>query len=281
MLAKKYIFIFFLFLFLIVISFRKIKRRNDVLFYSYYEKNDLYRENFKYFLKNVVEKEDMDFYIIVNGDCSVSLPKKKNVKIIRRKNIGFDFGAYSHCITHHLHRQYDYYIFMNSSVRGPIPPNTDWRNKFKSLFKKDVRLVGVSINMLEREDLIRNGNVWAYDATQGKSMLTHVQSMFFILDRKGFLYLRDEKKFFSDEKELNQSTDIWEIIIKKEIGLSQAILDNKWNINCILSKYKDKDYRKLDRNINTSCYDPYSKGCYFGKDISPKEAIFHKISRMN
>lgn len=138
--------------------------------------------------------------------------------------------------------------------------------KFLELFKtgKDVKLVGTSINMLESQNRI----------------LTHVQSMFFILDKEAFLYLRDEQFFFSNEKHLNESDDINRVIYEKEIPMSQIILEKGWNINCILSKYRDKDYRLLNKNINTSCMDPYYKGCYFGGSITEKEVIFFKRSRM-
>ena len=254
--------------------------RNDAIFYCYFEKNKLYKENFQYFLLHVVQPlhECVDFYIIINGECSVTLPQYPTVKIIRRKNLGYDFGAYSHCINHHLKKEYDYYIFMNSSVRGPIPHSIDWRQRFKELFSNDVGLVGVSINMANPESLFALPN--KHHLPKNKAVLSHVQSMFFILKHDVFLYLQQEKQFFSDEEILNQSTDLWDIILNKEIGMSQLVFEGGWNINCILSQYRDRDYRNLDKNLNTSCEDPYRKGCYFGNDIQPEEAIFHKITRM-
>ena len=263
--------------------YKKTTIRNtndDAIFYCYFEKNELYKDNFKYFLQHVVEPlhKSVDIYIIINGECSVPLPNHPNVKIIKRKNEGYDFGAYSHCISHHVNKDYEYYIFINSSVRGPIPSSSDWIKKFKNLFKKDVGLVGVSINMVGREHLISISG--GRETLNKKDIQTHVQSMFFILKKDVFMYLRDEKKFFSDENMLNKTTDMWDVIMQKEIGMSQYVLDAGWNLNCMLPKYQDHDYRVLTTNINTSCDDPYSDGCYFGDDIKPEEAIFHKVSRM-
>jgi lipopolysaccharide biosynthesis protein len=278
---KRCFVVFFSVVVLMVMVYYYIHMRHknkDAIFYSYFEKNELYKENFIYFLKHVVKPlhKSADIYIIINGECSVPLPDLPNVRIIRRKNEGYDFGAYSHCITHHVVNEYDYYIFINTSVRGPIPPSVDWRTKFKKLFTKDVGLVGVSINMSDRDHNIALSN--GKKPPTNNKMQTHVQSMFFILNKEVFLYLKENKKFFSDEEILNKTTDMWDIIMAKEIGMTQYVMEGGWNINCILSKYQGHDYRTLEVNINPSCDHPYLKGSYFGKDVKPEEAIFHKIS---
>lgn len=265
----------------VVFLFRRCPQPQEVFFYCYYEKDQQYKENFEYFLEHVVKPHHttMDFYIIINGKSTVHVPSFQNMTIIHRENKGYDFGAYSYCLTHHVSRTYKYYMFMNSSVRGPFPPNTDWKNRFKKLFKKDVGLVGVSINMVSRttlEHLAQGKNI---HIPFTKNIVSHVQSMFFILKKDTFLFLQ-KKGFFSDEEKLNKTTDLMEIIIQKEVGMSQMVLEAGWNINCILPKYQNHDYRVLKNNINTSCEDPYFHSCYFGNDIKPEEAIFHKISRL-
>ena len=42
-------------------------RNNICCFYAYYEKNDLYKSNLEYFLKNAI-LDDVDYYIIINGN---------------------------------------------------------------------------------------------------------------------------------------------------------------------------------------------------------------------
>ena len=281
--------VFFVFFFLVLFFVPErtsndtfVSDSEDVFIYNYYEKDHMYKENYKYFLQHVVsnpDNRDIDFFIVINGTSTVSAPSLPNVSVIHRQNKGYDFGAYSHCVTHHIKRKYKYYIFMNTSMRGPFPTHINWRKEFKSLFHTNVKLVGVSINMLEREQL-REWGEQAYMHFQHKKMTTHVQSMFFMLDHEAFDYLQKHKKFFADEEELNMCLDMFEIIVKKEIGLSQYILENGWNINAILPKYRNKNYLTLDHNINPSCFDPYFSNCYWGKDIQPEEAIFHKISRL-
>ena len=87
---------------------------------------------------------NVDYIIIVNGNkCSVDF-QGYNVKVIFRENIGYDFGAYTHALEIQS-RPYDYYIFMNSSVRGPFGCANDalchgWPQKFISLISDDVKL---------------------------------------------------------------------------------------------------------------------------------------------
>ena len=75
--------------------------------------------------------------------------------------------------------------------------------------------------------------------------------------------------------------DIKELIANKEIGLSQIALNKGWNINCILPKYRDLDYRTLDKDINKASRDgdPYLENSYFGKTIDKYDVIFFKINR--
>jgi len=246
-------------------------------FYAYYEKNKLYKDNFEYFLNNGLLK-NVDYYIIINGKCSVLIPKKNNIIVFQRENIGYDFGAFSYAIQR-VHKNYYYYFFLNTSVIGPLWKDNykkDWTIPFLKLFNKDVVLVGTSINILT------NDNVGIYDLKKiyGKNgPYSHVQSMFFCINNKYYDYLK--KINFFNESEMNNAPKLLYIIAYKEIGLSQIAIKNGWNINSILSKYKDLDYRTLTKNINFSSGsgDPYYKGRYFGNSIDKYEAIFYKNNR--
>ena len=287
---KKYIYknmhniiLILIILFLIIIinnnnsieNFDTLYKNRYVCLYAYYEKNDEYRNNLIFFLENGGIRKDIDYYIIINGKCTIDIPKYSNVNIIHRENKGFDFGAWQSVITNNIKRPYDYYIFINSSVEGPYSVGSSWLEHFLVLFEKDnnVKLVGTSINILES----------AWDEVRSihgtKPPYTHVQSMFFILNNEGFNYLYSIG-FFDDEHVLNEKNNMPYMIANKEIMLSQLILKNNWNINSILSKYRDIDYRFLKHNINTSGQDPYYKGAYFGSTIKPDEVIFYKGYRL-
>ena len=214
-----------------------------VCMYAYYEKNEEYKENLIYFLQNGL-LEYVDYYIIINGECTVDIPNLNNIIVLKRENKGFDFGAWSYCINQ-LTKQYDYYVFLNTSVKGPylteedINNNITWLDKFLVLFNnEDIKMVGTTINIYQgfTEQIEEYKNNYGYEPPY-----THIQSMFFILNNEGLNYLLSQN--FFDEELINSYIDAQKIVINNEIRLSQLILLNNWNINSIVPKYKDIDYR--------------------------------------
>lgn len=278
---KKYQVVFFSFLLIIGIYiiytesmqiYTENMQTNNLIvcFYAYYEKNEDYKNNLIYFLENGI-LDHVDYYIIINGNSSVTIPEKENIKVLYRENIGFDFGAYSYGIKQ-LSKPYDYYFFINTSVCGPYGDylKKDWTIPFINLFHKDVKVVGTSINMCS------DGG---YEGIYKKPPpYSHVQSMFFCIDNEYFNYLTNQH--FFNEEEMNKA-DMAYTITYKELGLSLHALNNGWNINCILSKYKDLDYRTLKNDINPTSMsgDPYYSGAYFGGNIQKEEVIFFKNNR--
>ena len=246
-------------------------------FYAYYEKNDSYKNNFIYFLNNGI-LDNVDYHIIINGKCSVEIPKRNNITIYTRENKGFDFGAYGHAIKK-ITKKYDYYFFINTSVCGPYLKDKDkqWTSYFIELFNNDVKLVGTSINVFPYESLIKGFNL--KDIYGKDKPFTHIQSMFFCIDSYYFDYLNSIN--FFDEDTLNKETNMYYVIANKEIGLSQILLKKGYNINSILPKYKGIDYRLVNSNFNYSAPngDPYFKNKYFGDSIDKYDVIFFKTNR--
>lgn len=243
--------------------------------YAYYEKNKLYKENFQYFLKHALLSH-VEFYIVVNGECSVRIPDAPNVHILRRENKGFDFGAFAKAIEHFpLLHTYDYVAFLNTSVRGPYGNHKDWTLPFLELLVGDVKLVGTSINIYDGETNAEYiSKLLPEDAT--KTEHPHVQSMFFMVDKQALAYLISEEFFLYDD-----TLTFADVIGSKELGLSHLILKNGWNINCLLKEYQGLDYRTIKADINPTSHggDPYFKDAYFGRTIMPKEVVFFKNAR--
>lgn len=242
--------------------------------YAYYEKDDKYKQNLQYFLDNGI-LDNVDYYFIINGNCTVEIPEHPNIKVLQRQNKGWDFGAWSYGVNH-LNHVYDYYFFMNTSVCGPYTSSPNWTNPFLELFGNDVKVVGTSINIYPFYNLSNYNLSQIYNHN---SPFPHVQSMFYCIDHEYFEYLRHID--FFNESEINNIQDFHELIIRKEIGLSQHAILNGWNINCILPKYRGLDYRTIRENINHSAPDgdPYSKNRYFGDSIDKYEVIFYKNNR--
>lgn len=267
--------IYIVIIILIIIVFINLKNKEGMnnkklcVIYNYYEKDEKYKNNLLFFLDNGI-LDEVDYYFVINGDYSIEFPKKSNIKIYTRENKGYDFGAYSHVIN--KLKVYDYYFFMNTSVKGPfLKDKSKWYDKFLPLFNDNVHLVGTSIN-------ICNASEWCVDKNSNLNVNSHVQSMFFVVDNKFFNELKNEK--FFNEDEINKMS-FMELVRKKEVGMSEIAINKGYNINCILSKYKDLDYLSIDKDINpTSAQgDSYYKGKYFGESIDPYEVIFFKNNR--
>ena len=232
-------------------------------------------ENFIYFCQNAyINDPRYDFIFVVNSP-SIKLqfyPHMPNLRVFIRENIGFDFGAWSHVLysksgDNYLYNLYDYFIFANSTVKGPFfpmyyNPTTCplWPELFISKLNDNVKLVGLTIN----------------DYVTGDNPGYHVQSMFFVTDRAGINIAINNRIFCENPNNMKMSK--LDVIIKKEVGLSQLILRRGYNIACMLTAYKNVDFRKpLDADLQKiMCR--WTNNSYFGTNIHPYETIFIKTN---
>lgn len=249
---------------------------NILILYCYYEKNNIYKNNLQIFLKYGLHDE-CDYLFIINGDITIYIPKQKNIKVIFRKNEDYDFGAYYDALnTQEIINKYNYYFFINTSVRGPFIPtyiNIKWYQPFINLLKDDIKLVGTTINILNTDS---NESNTFYNITKFTKPYTHVQTQMFAMDNECLNFLMS-KKLFED----NNYNNYVEFIAIKEILMTQLVLKNNWNISCIIPEYQNIDYRLLKEDINFSSINGdinFTNGC-FGRTIHPYESIFIKINR--
>jgi hypothetical protein len=243
-----------------------------LLLYSYSEHSNRglshKEKNVLFFLEHL---GDMDVYFIVNGEFNnakikAALEENPNIKVVRRQNRGFDFGAYSDVLLNH-HRDYDYFFFINDSVRGPFIPfwnKTKWYRYFIDLLDDDIHLVGPTINFY-----------------MGRP---HVTSAMFLLSKKGVELCIQHQIF---------STVRWRcfrhVSEHCEVEMSSIMLDSGYNIRCLCEAYKNIDFRtcrgekfKFDRNLNSNIDkqgDPLYSSCYFGGNVNIYEIVFVKANR--
>jgi hypothetical protein len=235
---------------------------NILILYCYFEKNDNYKNNLDLFLKLGLYDE-CDYLFIINGDLSIKIPEQNNIKVLFRKNEDYDFGAYNDAFDTFDISKYNYYFFINTSVRGP----------FINLLTDEVKLVGSSINILNTDSAESNA---FYNVTHFTKPYTHVQTQMFAMNQECLKFLISSKLF-----ENNDYKNYVEFIAIKEILMSQLVLKNNWNISCIIPEYQNIDYRLLKNDINFSSIngDPnYTNAC-FGRTVHPYESIFIKINR--
>ena len=253
-----------------------------LVIYNYFEKNTMYRDNLDYFLKKAIIPTH-DYIITLNGGCSLNLPLVRNIRYLYRPNIGFDFGAYDDVVNSMINiDQYDYFFFVNCTVRGPFLPayyTLSWTVPFIEKLTSECKLAGLTVNVMSsqhEEFRFRQYSNECYEVYNFRRPYSHVQSMVFAMDRTCLNFLK-RNRFFNRGYELS----IGDVIIKHEILLSQLVIANGWNIASILPESRYSDYRHVESDFNPSSNfgDPWFPGAYFNRSLHPLEVVFFKTNR--
>ena len=229
----------------------------------------IYNNNVKYFFKKCIyNSSEVDFLIICN-DKNIhfedDLPAFSNIQILKRDNIGIDFGGWSDGIlNNNLYKNYDYFIFCNSSIVGPFL-KPDFHDKWTDIYingLNNCKLFGSTINTLKNPHLF-----------------THIQSYIFSMNLETLEFLIEED-IFTTRKYCKTAGDA---IISKEILMSRKILDNGWNIGCLLPIYKNVDFTLKTRNENSQnifIYDDVMWPQYLNNLWTCEDLVFIKGNRI-
>jgi len=214
---------------------------------------------------NIFEDPNYQFIIICNNlNLNLDILNIPSyVKIIKRHNIGYDFGGWSDALfKDNIYRLFDYYVFINSSVIGPFIPKNykkQWPTILTDGLNDSIKLYGSMINC---------GNEWG-DVIDISG--AHVQSFAFTTDRIGLNILINSKIFKLKE----HSTNFVELIVNNEIRMSREIINNGFNIGCILKIYNNVDFR----NINSTTFYEDQMTQDNIKKYTPYEVVFIKTNR--
>ena len=237
-----------------------------VIIYTYFKSKSA-DFNLAFFAKNELKiRENIDYIIVVNGFiCDIQIPEISNVIILKRENIGFDFGGHNHALKYieDNKKEYDYYFFMNSGVIGPILPHylrvnslLHWTDFFINKINNNIKLVGTTIVCLPESD----------DGGKGPK----VEGFFFVTDKIGLALFKNEKTIFCDHKTK------YSAIINGEYGLSNCIFKNGYTIDCMLHLYNNIDWTNKNNWDKNDCIHPSRYNSFYGKSIDPYDVIFHK-----
>ncbi len=254
---------------IIIYSFmNKEKFTNDnlstnkvLILYAHYKDVN---NNFKFFLKNGITNNPNHEFVVIHHIDSDNEPELetlgKNIKVIRKKNIGFDFGAWGHYIHSIPYNNYDYFIFINTSVRGPFIPRWcskkmyNWVDLMISNLDDKIKLVGSTIN-------------YAFNP--------HVQSMAWATDKIGLKLLIDNQILVPNL----ELTNIRLVIINHEVKMSKVILDSGYDIYGFqLSEEVNQNQHYSNIKIHD---DIHYENKYYGLTINPFEVMFVKTNRIN
>jgi hypothetical protein len=186
----------------------------------------IYNDRVHNFINNCVfEDKNIDFCIICNNK-EIQFECPKYVKVIKRDNYGFDFGAWSYALLKDdYYLNYDTFICINSSVVGPyLHPNFQgkWTDVYLNGLQK-YKLFGSTINTIEKPHTH-----------------AHVQSYIFSLNKETLEYLIKANIFSLTNLAKTMTDAIW----LKEVQMSQIITNYGWNIGSLLKIYENVDFTK-------------------------------------
>jgi hypothetical protein len=253
-----------------------LTQKKSLVVYHFFHKDDSYLENFQHFMLFAYTKEH-DYCILIAGDTSALLPQASNIRYLKVQNINNDYGGYCQLFSDHFTDidQYENYLFINSSVRGPflLPGTTEtWIEKYLHKLDSGTGLVGGTICILTQD----NDHSISYKKRWGGNSATHVQTMSYAMHKDTLRYLI-ESGFYHKQPKLSKKV----VIEDYEIRLSQLVLQKGLDLKCLLPEYNQQSYLAphQDMNLRSAWGDPSPINSYFGRTLSPFEAMFVKTNR--
>ena len=228
--------------------------------------NEIIQDNLRFFLNHaVIDNDDYHYNFVINGhECSIKIPESKNVSIIRRDNVGYDFGAYGASLESVDINDYDYFIFLNDTVRGPflptyIPNKITWVDMFLDKLDDKVKLVGPTMfggPIKHRLGLI----------------VSHIQSMSFGIDRVALNLLLKTSVFnpISIVK-FDNNNDKMKYVLTHEVEMTLQLKNAGYDIKPFQLSIFDDFHLTEDINYEEK---------YFGITLNPLEVMFIKTNRI-
>jgi hypothetical protein len=191
----------------------------------------IYNERVEHFFKHALFNHPSTDFVVIANDLNVTFSVPDYVKVVKRPNIGYDFGGWSDALLQeNLYRKYDKFIFVNSSVVGPhlrLGYQGLWTDLYLNELNGDVKLFGSTINTCK-------------DAKKA-----HVQSYAFAMDRETLEYLIQCEIFSTKDYAKTFNDAIWQ----KEVLMSRKIIENGWNIGSFLRHYRGVDFRRIPLSV--------------------------------
>jgi hypothetical protein len=270
---------------------------NVLLVYVYADIHPYALENLEYFVRTAVKPDDgVHYYFIVQQvgatakNNSLLPPLPPNAWYVYHENKCFDLGTVGWFLrTHFVEasettissvkmlknisrdiKSYRYFIFLNSSIRGPFfPPyyftllaghstydhkNFYWYSIFTRRLNHKVKLVGCTISC---------------------ETTPHVQSYLLVTDLPGLLLLIDSK---NRTDLFHCYRDRLSVVINTELGISTRILKSGFGIDSLQTKYQGLDFNRKENIECNRRRNPYHDRSVDGITLDPYEIVFVKFN---
>lgn len=253
---------------------RRVDRTLVVYVYNAFDTE--HQRNFAFFLRYGIDERGASYRIIVSHGPSIKefprLPKlPSNADYLHTNACTHSWGAIRSVMTELPTVSYDYFVVLDSSVRGPyLPPyvaNHDgfhWTEAFTNKLDTEVKLVGSLINC---EGAPLNGN--AAGPWRGNPA---VSPNAWATDAVGWRILTESKEIFKCH------FSPWDVKYFSEYGSSLAILNAGYTLDSLLTRYQGVDWGlpsswQCNRRVR-----PDFEYHYDGISITPYETIFIPMS---
>jgi len=188
----------------------------------------IYNDRVKHFINNCIFYDENVDFVIISNDKNNVFTALEYVKKLFRDNIGYDFGGWSEALlTNDLYKNYENFIFVNSSAMGPYADTGKWTDLYLNGLRNNIKLFGSTINTCTHP-----------------LHMAHVQSYIFAMNNETLQYLI-ECEIFSITRFANNFD---EAINHKEILMSRKIIEKGWNIGSFQAHYKDIDFTFSDKS---------------------------------
>ncbi len=231
--------------------------------YVYAKTHELAEQNLAFFIRTAVrDSHDADYYFILQQINNKPIDEKNlpllpsNAHYIQHENKCFDIGTVGWFLSSGMidKTKYKYFIFLNSSIRGPFIvsyyDNPIWYTIFTRRLNDQIKLVGSTINC---------------------ETAPHVQSYFWALDCEGLNLLLKNGAIFACYQ------DKTDTINKAEIGASQVLFKSGFGIDSLMKKHQSVDFRlEKNKKCNNIQIPTFNKGVD-GISLDPFEVVFVKV----
>ena len=261
--------------FLVILScffrWEQVSKVKLAIIYVFSPQDNSSFSNLQYFVRNGIKshhgRSEAFFFIILQGVENLSsLPTLPKVaKYIPHQNLCYDWGTLGWFLFQSgfiNQNKFDYFFFINSSVRGPFLPSyvkQSWLDVMLSLMSPVVKLAGPTISCESSGQSIGR-------FTQNP----HVQSYAMVTDHAGLSTMFSAGVFTC-------RNDRWRTIFYGELLSSRSILDAGYTINSLMMRYRginwhDKIFWQCNGGIS-----PLNSHSLDGTTANPLDVMFVKV----
>lgn len=251
---------------------KDVKARNtDLIQVVYYETDDAKR-NLEFFIQHALH-DKADFLFVINGDATLDIPNRSNVRVVRKENSCYDLGSHGEILFEredlNLRQIYKRFILLNTSVRGPFIPRwgqvmgTCWSDVLFAGLSDRVKLFGLTIYCHCPTSWLPEYNLTF------EYFPAHVQSTVFAVDLIGLDIIRPQLACYEKQRDA---------IVFGETRMSQAIREAGYQVDALYSGRMKYGHKATADEFFEKCLDwnPQVPEQYDGMNLHPFDSLFSK-----